>query len=56
MSAVSAVFSKEEFEKLPRSQESFSALRRNGKIYVDKTAFIYDLAFTEDKYFIKKAP
>ena len=43
-----------EFAKLPRSQESFSALRRNGKIYVDKTAFIYDLAFTEDKYFIAR--
>ena len=43
-----------EFAKLPRSQENFTALRRNGKIYVDKTAMIYDLAFTEDKYFISR--
>ena len=43
-----------EFAKLPRSQESFSALRRSGKIYVDKTALIYNLAFTEDKYFIAR--
>ena len=33
--------------KLPTASQSFANLRSNGKIYVDKTDFVYELAATD---------
>ncbi len=44
----------EQPSKLPLSETSFSALRHNHMIYVDKTELIYKLASTRYKYFFSR--
>ena len=37
---------------LPMGKQSFERLRRDGYLYVDKTAFVYELASTGNPYFL----
>lgn len=39
---------------LPDSQQSFASIRRQGRIYVDKTAFVYALAFNNNPRFLSR--
>lgn len=40
--------------KLPIGIQSFESLRRDGYLYVDKTAFIYELASAGNPYFLSR--
>ena len=39
---------------LPIGIQSFERLRRDGYLYVDKTAFVYELASTGNPYFLSR--
>ena len=39
---------------LPIGIQSFERLRRDGYLYVDKTAFVYELASTGNPYFLRR--
>ena len=43
-------------EKLPVGRSTFHTLREQGKIYVDKTAQIYELAVQSQKFFFARPP
>jgi len=43
-----------ELQPLPLGTSNFSALRSNGQIYVDKTAFIFELASRPGKFFLAR--
>ncbi len=39
---------------LPIGIQSFERLRRDGYLYIDKTAFVYELASTGNPYFLSR--
>ncbi len=43
-----------DFSLLPLGTSNFAALRLRGQIYVDKTACIYELASTSEKFFLSR--
>lgn len=45
---------KEPRRNLPIGIQSFERLRRDGYLYVDKTAFVYELASTGNPYFLSR--
>ncbi len=45
---------RQDIAKLPLSTTSFSDLRKDGLIYVDKSAFIYDIACLKTPYFLSR--
>ena len=40
--------------KLPTASQSFASLRSNGKVYVDKTAFVYELAASDSPHILTR--
>lgn len=43
-----------ELQPLPLGTSDFSALRSSGQIYVDKTAFVYEIASKRQKFFLSR--
>ena len=41
-------------QRMPLGVQDFAFLRENGFAYVDKTAFIYELAHTSKQYFLSR--